>query len=97
MGEPGVAPRGGDFAGELEEHLVAQFGVENSLRFGETCAEIVEKLPTGKLFLIRDHAEQFCDALKNLKTHRIQATSTMSLAMQRLIIWWAMPWVRQCW
>ena len=35
MSEPGIAPRGGDFAGELEEHLFEQFGVENSLRFGE--------------------------------------------------------------
>ena len=31
MGEPGIAPRGGDFAGEFEEHLFEQFGVENSL------------------------------------------------------------------
>ena len=52
MGEPGIAPRGEDFAGEFEEHLFAQFGVENSLRFGEKGAQIVEKLPTGKLFLI---------------------------------------------
>ena len=34
--EPGIAPRGGNFAGELEEHLFEQFGVENSLCFGET-------------------------------------------------------------
>ena len=52
MGEPGIAPRGEDFASELEEHLFAQFRVENSLRFGETGAQIVEKLPTGKRFLI---------------------------------------------
>ena len=45
MGEPGIAPRGGDFAGELEEHLFEQCEVENSLRF-------VENLPIGKLFLI---------------------------------------------
>ena len=51
MGEPGIAPRGEDFASELEEHLFAQFRVENSLRFGETGVQIVEKLPTGKLFL----------------------------------------------
>ena len=36
MGEPGIAPRGGDFAGGLKEHLFEQFGVENSLRCGET-------------------------------------------------------------
>ena len=36
MDKPGIAPRGGDFAGELEEHLFEQFGFKNSLRFGET-------------------------------------------------------------
>lgn len=61
MGEPGIAPRGGDFAGEFEEHLVEQFGGESSLRLGEACTEIVETLPAGKLFhsdaTILEHGE----------------------------------------
>jgi len=35
VGEPGVAPGGGDLASEFEENLPEQLGIENALRLGE--------------------------------------------------------------